>query len=449
MIPSTMVILGRMVNTRSVSVTDMVRRVSFPRGFYDVSIILIGNVDESSNRSKFSLFSWSQPFTVGVWLTLLGTLFISALVSIMLEENNTPRSMRNRNSFRSKFNSWSITSNLYKSFMAFTGHLDMQPNTRPGAIVSLSLSFFAVLMLSAYTANLASFLVIENSVTRADIEEVTDVVTNGLSMCILRDGAKHEILKDFYPNAKFVTSSSEEGAYLDLVNGKCDFAISGVSAWREFQRKQSINAGCNLIRVGRVFKSQDAGFATASDAGTKCTSLVRDTINVLFLDMHDDGFIEKIWDDHLRKRSDLENAQCLEEDTSKENIGTLDLTNLGGIFVFHFMFMGIALIWVLLGKSSRAVSTRTLRKNSNSKDPEDDAEDDAGDRANNMSDVSTRKTYSSRQVVAVSSRTHRSKSQDIGLTNEDTGLTKEDIANMKTILKKISGLESVNEAEEE
>mmetsp|Transcript_11325 Transcript_11325/g.13135 ORF Transcript_11325/g.13135 Transcript_11325/m.13135 type:complete len:237 (+) Transcript_11325:279-989(+) len=220
MIPSTMVILGRMVNTRSVSVTDMVRRVSFPRGFYDASIILIGTADESANRSKFSLFSWSQPFTVGVWLTLLGTLFISALVSIMLEENNTPRSMRNRNPFRSKFNSWSITSNLYKSFMSFTGHLDMQPNTRPGAIVSLSLSFFAVLMLSAYTANLASFLVIENSVTRADIEEVTDVVTNGLSMCILRDGAKHEILKDFYPNAKFVTSSSEEGAYLDLVNGK-------------------------------------------------------------------------------------------------------------------------------------------------------------------------------------------------------------------------------------
>jgi len=431
--------------------------VSFPRGFYDASIIIIGTVDESANRSKFSLFSWCQPFTIGVWLSLLGTLLVSAFVAILLEENNTRQSMFNRNSFRSKFNSWSITSNLYKSFMAFTGHLDMQPNTRPGAIVSLSLSFFAVLMLSAYTANLASFLVIENSTTRAEIEEIADIVANGMSMCVIKDGAKHEILKDFYPNAKFVTSTTEEAVYLDLGNGMCDYAISGVSAWREFERKQSANAGCKLIRVGRIFKNQDAGFATASDAGIKSTSLVRDIMNILFLEMYDDGFVEDSWDDHLRKTSDLENVQCLEEDTSNENVGTLDMTNLGGIFVFHFMFMGIALILVLLGKSSTALSTRSIRKLDASEDDDDDdddqsitkldaSDDDEGQDVSNAADVrfmSTRRTYSSRHDgESISMGNIKSfKAQDMAFSNED-------VAKIKMILEKIS-LKSFKKIEEE
>ena len=63
-----------------------------------------------------------------------------------------------------------------------------------------------------------------------------------------------------------------------------------------------MNGDCNLVHIGRKFKDFEAGFATRSDAGTLCTSLVRDVIHNHMNLMADEGFIAKAWGKH-RERS--------------------------------------------------------------------------------------------------------------------------------------------------
>ena len=105
-----------------------------------------------------------------------------------------------------------------------------------------------------------------------------------------------------------------------------------------------MNGECNLLRVGRKFREIEAGFATKSDAGTKCTSLVRDVINNHMNRMRDEGFIERAWDEHRRKT--IKTIQCIDGATAgtKENVEVLSVINLGGIFLFHYSFVIIAIV---------------------------------------------------------------------------------------------------------
>ena len=105
-----------------------------------------------------------------------------------------------------------------------------------------------------------------------------------------------------------------------------------------------MNGECDLVRVGRKFKEYEAGFAIKSDAGTFCTSLVRDVIHNHMNQMNDEGFIQQAWKDHHERNSETVECTDVIKTGTKEDSNVLDIVTLGGIFIFHYAFIIIAIL---------------------------------------------------------------------------------------------------------
>jgi len=338
---------------------------SFPRGWYDASLSIIAKKD-IDNSSSFEYFSWAMPFTPVVWIALAATMIISGIICFYLEET------RIRKKADKQFVSV-IISYIHASFIVFTGHLDLLPTSHPGQLVSFSLSFFALLMLSAYTANLCSFLVVQRSAFKINIESVSDVVRLGKTMCVYGSNSAAQVaVESTYTEAILVEKPNDFETFMGLQNNECDYAIVGKSGWLEYERTEATNGECNLARVGRTFKNFEAGFAVKSDAGTLCTSLVRDVINSIMYDMQEEGFVDQAWDDHLFKKQDII-TPCSgigAAAPSAETTDTLNMTNLGGIFMFHFALVAISVLGTFWTKYSCGKNKK--KTNYNEEDCKDD-----------------------------------------------------------------------------
>ena len=64
---------------------------SFPKGWYDASLIIIVRKDEETYVKKpgFDPFNWSRTFSFDVWLYLIGILIVTAITLCFLEERGT------------------------------------------------------------------------------------------------------------------------------------------------------------------------------------------------------------------------------------------------------------------------------------------------------------------------------------------------------------------------
>ena len=338
---------------------------SMPSGWVDGALIILTRKSAKTFREEsiFRLFSWAKPFTVGVWLSLLGTLLTSGLLLFYLEDKSLlqvsangflPAGTQNdKKIFEGEYAS-TIISYIHQAFTVFSGHLDLLPNTHAGQILSFSLSFFAMLMLSSYTANLASFLVIQRSSFVIPIETVDDIIRLGKSICLIGSSGAEQIVQrvsnEQDRDAIIIPKFTAFDSVLGVKSGDCDFAFVSKSHWDWLEITEETNGDCDtIVPVGIPFSNYDnVGFALRSDAGLLCTSLVRDVFNVHFHEMYDEGFMDKAWANHLDKKSNIIDKSCYRGRSGEEegeNNTQLDMTNLGGIFVLHLFFI----VWALVG----------------------------------------------------------------------------------------------------
>lgn len=330
------------INWWSETFNRISKGAAYPAPWYDNSPIIIEKkYDASTSRSsKFDFFNWNRPFTVDVWLAIVGTIIITGFFLYLIQEHLSQTAdgatSRGMNVFECAYT-------ISQCFMLFTGHFNVEPKTKSAQLLGISMAFFTLLIVSAYTANLVSFLVVENTVNNAlQIESVTDIFRLQKSMCIFGGTSTQIQIQSLNSDAIFKKYPSDDESLLGLKNGECDYAILGKSGWDIFERKASINGACSLRRVGRDIINKDAGFVTSSDAGTKCTSLVRDVLNAHMKKIQTNGEFRKIWDAFLDKQGTL-NPECVvvNDETELDNM-TLNMTNLGSIFTLHYAFLFIA-----------------------------------------------------------------------------------------------------------
>jgi hypothetical protein len=58
--------------------------MTFPRGFFDASIILVQK--DKMRKESFNILSFMDPFSDGVWWMLLGTLLFSSWFTYVLQK---------------------------------------------------------------------------------------------------------------------------------------------------------------------------------------------------------------------------------------------------------------------------------------------------------------------------------------------------------------------------
>lgn len=330
--------------------------ISFPESWYDASIIMIGVKNEESG-SKFETFSFLEPFTNSVWILIIFSIIASGLVYWILE-------LIDDKSDREKLKNSPVES-IYLSAAAFTGHFEFQPQTHASRLFTVSLAFWALLVAATYTANLASFLVVENT-SAVQLNSLEDAVRIRAPICVHKSSQTDETISSTFPNAILIKKKTEGDMYGGLRNGDCLVIATNAGSWAYWEKEATVNEDCALEWVGRIFRIFPAGFATKSDSGTLCTSLIRDVLNLHMLQMKEDGFLEEAWNQYLARMATVD---CTLEDTALDDDNEqqqLDIQNMAGVFVFHFGLSLVAIFlaaWKVLRRKYK--KRRLPRKNRN------------------------------------------------------------------------------------
>lgn len=293
---------------------------------------------------QFDPWAWIEPFDVNVWYMLIITTAVTGIIYFLMERLD-PHSDKRRLHKSPVEATFLVAVNL-------TQHFEFQPRTHPARLLSFSASVFALVIGASYTANLASFLVNANQPSHS-INSLDDAVRGNLQLCVSRSTQSDLAVSSAFPLARITRVDGLQGDVIQAVSdGLCDVGVTTVAAWNELQRNKTLTGGCRLEWRGRAFQNVPAGITTKADSGRFCTSLLRDVVNVYMSEMKADGFLNDAWERHLQVTT---TDECVDSDSAIQDPESSQLTmnNMGGIFIFHFILTGTALIIALLIKCRR------------------------------------------------------------------------------------------------
>lgn len=394
--------------------------IGYPEGIVNVNIIMVDTKSDDmptlNKENQFPnnieyLWSWTKPFSTNVWLLIVITAFLSAVIYAILEksassscENESRRPSDNvvaddavatnigdplntndsKSSNPKRIIHWG--SSLFGIILIFFQHVTIHPKTIPGKIMVCSIAFWSLVIVATYTANLASVFVIQNTPPSL-INNIQDAIDNGLSMCLYEGIALQDYVTKYYPKGIYVPKDGPYGHFDSLLagDGSCDLTLATVNAYNRASILKDVNKGCQLNRIGRVVHFQQGGFATKTDSGIKCTSLISDVINVHLLDMKFDGTLDKITEKYLANMQDI---TCTDDDSNNNDSGGVDegilsLKEMSGVFVNHSIALLVAIVFGIIGSSSGKKKRKTSEVNKSTQQQNDVASNYTSSNTNN------------------------------------------------------------------
>lgn len=364
--------------------------ITFLEPWNDGSIVLIDKdeavVEDIQNEGSVVLWNWIRPFDSTVWLLILFTVCLSGWVYQFIEFLQGEREDRTM---------WQWTrDNFYLSAINFSQNFEYEPKSSGAKIFAVSMTLFALLITATYTANLASLLVVYQQKS-GPVESIEQAVVQKLPICTYANTPSHEHIQEEYPRAKLRPKKNELAAFQALQAGECDLLAAQYDNWLAFKRDNRYNPDCDMEWVGRKVLSVRSGFAVKADAGWKCTTFIKDVLNLHMVEMISEGVLErlkakqryKMYMSHPTKcnrLSEIFNSRRLETTYTAEsqpatstgrsdqernlkgaskspssssandenNASSLTLTHMVGTFVLHWFLMAVA-VFVTVCKTYR------------------------------------------------------------------------------------------------
>ena len=115
--------------------------LTFPRGYYDCSYILVGKkTKEGGSAGRGNLFSWLKPFKPSVWCAIIATIVVSAIAFAVLENMNLASTTEH----------WYWSRNFFHSFFMFSQHFEFNPQTHANWVFATSLAIWSLIILEVY-----------------------------------------------------------------------------------------------------------------------------------------------------------------------------------------------------------------------------------------------------------------------------------------------------------
>ena len=215
-------------------------------------------------RSTTSYFEFLNPLHPIVWFCTLGAfVFVSVTLYILERIGTLNRKEYPSISFRESF--WFVFGALLQ------GGTDASPTTLPGRILTSSWWFFALILISSYTANLAAFLTVKKINT--PIKSVTDlasqtkiqygtVKSSGIMSFFKNTDIEHfskmwAQMSEIEPSS--LVSSTEEG-FKKVKEGNYAFF------WDTTVNKFKTIQDCDFMEVGPPFDPKGFGIAVPPGA---------------------------------------------------------------------------------------------------------------------------------------------------------------------------------------
>ena len=214
--------------------------ISMPEAWYDASVIIVNLQKDPSSENSIDLISIWTPFSSSVWALIGVTIIVCGLIYWRLErldENANKDDIQNL-----------PMGSVYKASMAFVGSGEYAPTTTPARILNFGLAFWSVLMISAYTANFASFLVIKK-LDQPFIGSLEEANAKELTMCVSKGVPFLDVYRKDYPRISLVLKDNNQEKLDGLVKGECKISTMDVAS---FQVQERMNGECKFFSDYRV-----------------------------------------------------------------------------------------------------------------------------------------------------------------------------------------------------
>ena len=265
-----------------------------------------------------------------MWFTIVAVTVLTSALYFWLEAAENENDVPPEASLAVK-----LSGVLYLGAAQIAGGEGFAPQTGWGKMLILSYSFFVLLSVSAYTASLATSLIVSAGVSIA-YKDFDDAVGKGARACVMANTAMSEFIEAAYPTADLVPVTADP--YGALALGECDLAVSTKQPEYDFAvvGGPGTNPGCALMPVGgarSVIKTYGGGWMTAVDYSDKCTSLIADALGYWLINVDLDGTVARLYSE-MEARKTLKPCGA-DVDDGGDEATQLSVDQMSGVFLLH------------------------------------------------------------------------------------------------------------------
>ncbi|XP_017775694.1 PREDICTED: glutamate [NMDA] receptor subunit 1 isoform X2 [Nicrophorus vespilloides] len=289
-------------------------------------------LEKKPSRSS-TLVSFLQPFSNTLWILVMVSVHVVALVLYLLDRFSPFGRFKLANTDGTEEDALNLSSAIWFAWgvLLNSGIGEGTPRSFSARVLGMVWAGFAMIIVASYTANLAAFLVLERPKTkltgindarlRNTMENLTCATVKGSAVDMYF--RRQVELSNMYRTMESNNYATAEEAITDVKHGKL-MAFIWDSSRLEFEAAQD----CELVTAGELFGRSGYGI------GLQKSSPWSDDVTLAILDFHESGFMESL-DNKWILQGNLQQCEQFEKTPN-----TLGLKNMAG--VFFLVAVGIA-----------------------------------------------------------------------------------------------------------
>ncbi|BET00931.1 Glutamate [NMDA] receptor subunit 1 [Nesidiocoris tenuis] len=282
-------------------------------------------LEKKPSRSS-TLVSFLQPFSNTLWILVMVSVHVVALVLYLLDRFSPFGRFKLANTDGTEEDALNLSSAIWFAWgvLLNSGIGEGTPRSFSARVLGMVWAGFAMIIVASYTANLAAFLVLERPKTKlsgindARLRNTMDNLT-----CATVKGSAVDMyfrrqveLSNMYRTMEANNYDTAEEAIRDVKIGKL-MAFIWDSSRLDFEAAQD----CELVTAGELFGRSGYGI------GLQKGSPWADSVTLAILDFHESGIMESL-DNKWILQGNLQQCEQFEKTPN-----TLGLKNMAGVFI--------------------------------------------------------------------------------------------------------------------
>ncbi|XP_044734229.1 glutamate [NMDA] receptor subunit 1 isoform X2 [Chrysoperla carnea] len=281
-------------------------------------------LEKKPSRSS-TLVSFLQPFSNTLWILVMVSVHVVALVLYLLDRFSPFG--RFKNELGTEEDALNLSSAIWFAWgvLLNSGIGEGTPRSFSARVLGMVWAGFAMIIVASYTANLAAFLVLERPKTkltgindarlRNTMENLTCATVKGSAVDMYF--RRQVELSNMYRTMEANNYDTAEDAIQDVKEGKL-MAFIWDSSRLEFEAARD----CDLVTAGELFGRSGYGI------GLQKGSPWADAVTLAILDFHESGFMERLDNKWILAGNNMQQCEQFEKTPN-----TLGLKNMAGVFI--------------------------------------------------------------------------------------------------------------------
>ncbi|CAE7328927.1 Nmdar1 [Symbiodinium sp. CCMP2592] len=303
----------------------------------DLNMIVRRKIDKPSVWKV--MFTFMKPFSANLWLMLFVCSLVTAVFMWFFETSRV--SIEEGAEVEVSTGSEGALKSVWLSGLQFTGGGGYSPVTAWGRLLLLSWSFLIMVVGAAYTANLATFLIVHQTASTS-LSSFEEAKQQNALVCSRMEWSIGEFMREIGEGkVRFVDVSPKHAdgirEYLD--DGKCEAYVSYKDIGKLYLNQKRFNAGCKYDFVGPTIKPLTGGWPI-SIIQHGCPQLLLTSLAVALKFVDKEGMLKHIWSDFASSTADMEESCNVPEVSDSASMGVRDMA---GVLSLHALCLILAI----------------------------------------------------------------------------------------------------------